>query len=270
MADSKFIKIVKDYYINNGRDLPWRHVADDQFAYYVYISEMMLQQTQVNRVTEKFNVWIQQFPTIVSVADASLADIMAAWNGLGYNRRARYVYVAAKAIQQQYGGVLPNTITELSSLPGIGPNTAAAILVYAYNQPHVFIETNIRSVFMYHYFKNDDVVTDKDILKRVASTLDEKNPREWYWALMDYGSYLKRQGLGNNTKSKSYKKQTIFAGSIRQLRGKIIALLIIEPKTMSQLKDSTDSDERLDAVLAALTKEGLIIRTGRYYKIAQD
>lgn len=270
MTDSKFIEVVKNYYTKHGRDLPWRHVTDTQFAYYVYISEMMLQQTQVSRVVEKFSVWIQLFPTIDSVANATLADIMAAWNGLGYNRRARYVYVAARTIQQQYGGVLPRTITELSSLPGVGPNTAAAILVYAYNQPHVFIETNIRSVFIYHYFKNKDVVTDKDILNKVASTLDDKNPREWYWALMDYGSYLKRKGLGNNTKSKTYKKQANFTGSIRQLRGKIIALLIIEPKTISQLKDYTNSDQRLDTVLEALIKERLIARTGRYYKIAQD
>lgn len=268
-ADSELKNSVTTYYKNNKRDLPWRQVTNtQQFAYYVYISEMMLQQTQVGRVVEKFNLWVTLFPDINSVARASLVQVLEAWNGLGYNRRARYVHEAAKRIQQLHAGNIPDTVQDLVTLPGVGHNTAAAILVYAYNQPHVFIETNIRTVYLYHYFKNDSNVSDKEILEKVQTTVDTKNPREWYWALMDYGTYLKKQGLVSLSKSKTYKKQAKFIGSNRQLRGKIIAVLLTGPKLYSEIYAQVDNDDRLPGVMNTLIAEGLIEKNGNLYGIA--
>jgi len=256
--------MVWTYYRNNGRhDLPWRQDTD---PYKVLVSELMLQQTQVSRVVPKFEVFVRQFPTIQDLAVAPLADVLKAWNGLGYNRRAKFLWQAAGAVVRDFGGQLPKTQAELVRLPGVGPNTAGAILAYAYNAPVVFVETNIRTVFIYHFFVGQQQVSDKSITDLVAQTLPD-NPRAWFWALMDYGTYLKQTTGNLNKLSKHYSKQSAFHGSRRQIRGQVLRELSGGTRTNGELSAAI-ADERLEGVLEDLAREGLIQQTRGSYKLA--
>lgn len=217
----------------------------------------MLQQTQVQRVIPKYQEFLRAFPSIRKLADAELGDVLRAWSGLGYNRRSKFLHQAAQKIASEHTGVFPADKSGLVGLPGIGENTAGAILAYAFNLPGAFVETNIRTVIIHHFFNDHADIPDKDILEVAAQALDHEHPREWYWALMDYGSYLK-QTVGNlNRQSKAYTKQSTFVGSKRQLRGKIIALLSAQPMTAASLK-KTLNDPRFAAVIDDLLLEGLI------------
>ena len=259
--NNDFAAQVWDHYRQHGRhDLPWRQTAD---PYHIMISEVMLQQTQVARVVPKYQEFLIKFPAIEKLAEARLAGVLRSWNGLGYNRRPKFLHQAA---QQLNGREFPRTSQELSALPGIGPNTAGAILAYAFNQPAVFVETNIRTVFIHHFFPQGDAVNDKAILQLIGQTIDRENPREWYWALMDYGSHLK-QTVGNKSKqSKSYAKQSTFQGSRRQLRGQIIRYLAEQNCTQQDL-ETRIQDSRLAAVLNDLVNENLISRRGRQFSL---
>lgn len=256
---------VWDYYHAHGRDgLPWRTSTD---AYHVAVSELMLQQTQVSRVIPKYHEFLEAFPTVNDLAEAALGDVLRAWNGLGYNRRAKFLWQAARQVVKDYDGIFPQDLDRLVALPGIGRNTAGAILAYAYDQPAVFVETNVRTVFIHHFFDDrTDGVADKDILELVAETLDKEHPREWYWALMDYGAYLK-QLVGNLSRlSKTYAKQSEFEGSKRQIRGRVIRLLGSGPCTLKKLEEQIP-DERLAAVLEDLTREQLVRLKGKTYSL---
>jgi A/G-specific adenine glycosylase len=263
-----FSKTVWQYYRLHGRhDLPWRQLGADGRIdpYKVLVSELMLQQTQVQRVIPKFEGFVQQFPTFEVLANAPLAEVLKAWNGLGYNRRAKFLWHAASQVVHDYSGVLPQTTSELTTLSGVGPNTAGAILAYAHNKPSIFIETNIRTVFIHHFFAGQTQVSDKHIVDMVARTLPD-NPREWYWALMDYGTHLK-QTIGNlNKLSKHYVKQSAFHGSKRQIRGAVLRLLVHQPYTITEIADLI-ADERLDDVMNDLVKEGLLKVHGGRYKL---
>lgn len=250
------------------RAMPWREVgavgAIDPYA--VLVSELMLQQTQVSRVVPKFLSFMKRFPTVGALATAPLADVLHEWSGLGYNRRAKYLHQAAKQIVRDHGGSVPNGLEELKQLPGVGENTAGAILVYAYNQPAIFVETNIRTVYIHHFFHNQQEVPDSAIREKLVLTIDHENPREFYWRLMDYGTLLKQE-LGNlSQKSKVYTKQSRFAGSRRQVRGRVIDALRARPATYSQLKSIID-DARLDSVLEQLQAESLITKKKQQYQL---
>ena len=237
------------------RDMPWRQ---DTRPYYVLVSELMLQQTQVDRVIPKFEAFIARFPSEKELAAASLADVLKEWQGLGYNRRAKFLHEAAKKVLEQGG--FPADEPGLLALPGVGKNTAGAILTYAYNQPAVFIETNVRAVYIHHFFADSDNVDDKDIRVLVEETLDREYPREFYWALMDYGVYLKKQGV-RPSRSKHYVKQSPLKGSIREVRGQIIAILSEGDTTMQQLEARYESDERFEPALGGLIADGLVMVT---------
>ncbi len=249
-----FRHTVIEYYRANARHMPWR---EDTQPYFVLVSEIMLQQTQVSRVLPKFAAFVQRFPTAQALAAAPLADVITAWMGLGYNRRARFLHEAAKKVCQEYAGVFPASINELMSLPGVGINTAGAIMAYAFNQPALYIETNVRTVYMHHFFAGIRNVTDKDIMSVLAASIDTKNPREWYWALMDYGSHLKATQPSNNAQSKHYKKQSRFAGSARQIRGQILRLVMASPITLGALEMKL-SDARVSNIVSDLLNDGLI------------
>lgn len=237
------------------RDMPWRR---DTRPYYVLVSEIMLQQTQVERVIPKFEAFIAAFPDIAALAKAPLAEVLQLWSGLGYNRRAKFLHEAAKKIVSDYEGTFPQSPEELISLPGVGQNTAGAILAYAYNQPVVFIETNVRTVYFYHFFEGEDTVTDRQLREIAEETVDREHPREWYWALMDYGSFLKRQGGGQNNKSRHYKKQSALKGSIREVRGQIIKELAAKERSVAELREVLQADERFEVALAGLERDGLV------------
>lgn len=254
---------VWDYYNYHGRhDLPWRASVD---PYFVMISELMLQQTQVSRVIPKFQEFITAFPTVRSLAAATLSSVLTVWSGLGYNRRAKFLHQAAQMIVNEYSEQFPKTLEELIKLPGIGKNTAGAIIAYAYNLPAVFVETNIRTVFIHHFFNDRTDVSDKEIFELVEQTVDREHPREWYWALMDYGSYLKKS-VSNIEQSKHYAKQSKFEGSKRQIRGQVIRELTSSKKSLSQLKTQI-ADERLTTVLDDLISEHMIQKVGTQYSL---
>jgi A/G-specific adenine glycosylase len=263
-TDAAFQRQVLDYYHHHGRHtLPWRQAqANGSFdPYRILVSEAMLQQTQVSRVLPKFEAFIGRFPDAATLAQASLGEVLRTWNGLGYNRRAKFLHQAAKQLIHDHPAGFPQTTKELVSLPGVGPNTAGAIQVYAFNQPALFIETNIRTVFIHHFFTSQTAITDQAIMEVLARTLPTRDPRTWYWALMDYGSYLK-QTVGNlNQASRSYTKQSTFAGSHRQLRGQIIRLLSERSYTIRELASELQ-DKRLPKVLQELQAEGLVQITG--------
>lgn len=242
--------------------MPWRETAD---PYAIMVSEVMLQQTQVDRVIPKFEAFMKAFPTAADLAKASFKDVLAQWTGLGYNRRAKWLQEAAQEILRL--GSFPDDVDELVKLKGIGPNTAAAICVYAFNKPEVFVETNIRAVYIHHFFEDADDVYDRDIVQLVDETLDKANPREWYWALMDYGVYLKKKHKNPARRSKHHTKQSKFEGSRRQVRGNILKLLLEDGMTLPILQDKVN-DDRFEDVLSELDKDGLVVRDGDQVKIA--
>lgn len=252
------------YYRKSGRELPWRLPEEDGSfdPYKIMVSEIMLQQTQAARVIPKYAAFLKAFPTVQSLAKASLADVLTAWSGLGYNRRAKFLWQAAGHIQAEF----PETLAGLVALPGVGANTAGAILAYAFNQPVIFIETNIRTVFIHHFFADQTDVHDNQLLPFVESALDREHPREWYWALMDYGVHLKATVGNTSRNSKHYAKQSTFHGSKRQLRGQIIKILTNGPMTRAELSTYL-TDSRLDEVLADLANEQLIRAKGPLYRL---
>lgn len=260
----KFQEIIIDFYRKNKRKLVWREKVT---PYNVFISEIMLQQTQVARVEKKFPEFIKKFPDFKSLANTSIRNILAVWQGMGYNRRALYLKQAAEIITTKYRGKVPKNMELLNKLPGIGNATANSIVVFTYNIPLIFIETNIRRVFIHFFFSDKENIDDKDIMPLVERTLDRKNPREWYFALMDYGSYLPKITKNPNTKSKHYSKQSSFKGSNREIRGAIVKSILKKPLTADMLVKLTDFEkERLQSNLLKLKDEGLIMeKKGKYF-----
>jgi A/G-specific adenine glycosylase len=253
-----FLETLWEYYAQHGRgSLPWRQPEQNGSfdPYKIMVSELMLQQTQVQRVIPKYTAFLGLFPTTQELATADLGDVLRAWQGLGYNRRAKFLWQAAQAVNAV--GTFPRTQVELIKLPGVGANTAGAILAYAYNQPVVFVETNVRTVYIHHFFADRADVTDKEILAPLEQTLDHENPREFYWALMDYGSHLKATVGNLNRASKHYTKQSQFHGSRRQVRGQVIRLLGVRDYDLPGLTEAV-ADERLQAILDELVIEQLI------------
>ncbi len=217
-----FVEHVWAFYRDFGRGMPWRETRD---RYAVFISEIMLQQTQVPRVMEKYPPFLERFPDFATLASARLADVYALWQGLGYNRRAKYLHEAARRIDADHGGEVPAEREALLALPGVGPNTAGSLLAFCHNRPVVFIETNIRRVFIYFFFPGSGEVHDRDILPLIEATLDRENPSEWYYALMDYGAALSKWVTNPNRRSRQYVRQSPFENSNRQVRGRILRAL---------------------------------------------
>jgi len=258
-----FQQTVYRHYREHGRSFPWRKTRN---PYFILVSEIMLQQTQTQRVVGKYKQFITTFPDFAALAHAPLRAILTIWEGLGYNRRAVALKMIAQIVMTQFKGKLPRDPQMLMTLPGIGKATASAICAFAFNQPVVFVETNIRSVFIHFFFRDKNHVRDAEILPLVEATLDTSNPREWYYALMDFGVMLKKTGQNPNRQSTHYQKQSPFRGSNRQLRGMIIKAVIAEPGLSEhEIAERLDiRQERVKKTLAQLRKEGLItIRRNR-------
>lgn len=253
----QFQEHIWSFYGKYGRLFPWRNVDD---PYRVVISEVMLQQTQTYRVLPKYEQFITIFPSFNALAHVSLHEVLTVWQGLGYNRRGRYLHELAKQIMATFGGTVPRLPEQLITLPGIGPATASSIAAFAFNIPTVFIETNIRTVFITHFFPNQNKIHDQQLLPLVAQTVDQLNPREWYYALMDYGVMLKQQMVNPSRKSVHYTRQSKFEGSNRQVRGKILRLVTEKKEiTLEDLVQYLPAEStRLDAIIDGLIKDGLL------------
>ncbi|MCF7798599.1 Fe-S cluster assembly protein HesB [Candidatus Woesearchaeota archaeon] len=214
-----FQKKILIFYKEEGRhDLPWRHTTD---RYKIMVSEIMLQQTQVSRVIEKYNNWIEEFPTPQSLAKATLAQVLKAWSGLGYNARGKRLWDAAKIIVDRHKGTVPKNSETLLSLPGIGPYTARSILIFADNAPLATVDTNIRRILI-HEFNLPETTSNKDLFELAEQLLPEGKSRDYHNALMDYGS-IKLTSKKSGIKPKT--TQSKFAGSRRFYRGQIIKYL---------------------------------------------
>jgi A/G-specific adenine glycosylase len=253
-----FCDFIWNFYALNKRDFPWRNVED---PYKVFVSEIMLQQTQTFRVIEKYHEFIETFPTFQDLAHASLRDVLTAWQGLGYNRRGKFLHQSAQRIVTDHDGKLPNDPLVLVELPGIGPATAASMVAFAYNMPTVFIETNIRAVFIHSFFPEQEKVHDRDIMPLVAATVDQENAREWYYALMDYGVYLKKRYPNPSRKSVHHNKQSTFQGSDRQIRGMIIRMLTTQYPALERdqlIKNIHCEPARVARILDELIAEKMI------------
>lgn len=258
------------YYAEHGRhDLLWRLPGvDGRFdPYKIMVSELMLQQTQVPRVLPKYAHFLELFPSVQDLAQASLGDVLVAWQGLGYNRRAKFLWQAAQMVNDDMNGRFPDDQKELTRLPGVGMNTAGAIMAYAFNRPVVFIETNVRTVYIHHFFADQTDIPDKAIEALVARTVPADNPREWYWALMDYGTSVKQQFGNKSRASKSYAKQSPFKGSKRAVRGAVIRKLAECPHSY-EILERTIADPRLEDVLQDLVREGMVVESGEGYSLA--
>ncbi|MDQ7822460.1 MAG: A/G-specific adenine glycosylase [Candidatus Eremiobacteraeota bacterium] len=219
----RFRELIMGYYRSFGRSLPWRTEIN---PYRVTVSEVMLQQTQVERVRQKYEPFIARYPGFASLAAAPLSDVLEAWQGLGYNRRALALKKIAALVINTYDGRLPSDPEILRTLPGIGDATARSICVFAFNLPLAFIETNIRALFIHFFYRRCTSVHDRDILPLVEKTLERENPREWYHALMDYGVFLKKQLANPGKKSAHHRRQSPFQGSHRQVRGLLLRTLL--------------------------------------------
>ncbi len=241
--------------------MPWREITD---PYSIVVSEVMLQQTQVSRVMTKYNEWLQAFPDFETLATASAAEVLRVWQGLGYNRRALNLQKLAQTVVRDFNGTLPEQPNVLKTLPGIGMGTAGSIAAFAFNAPAVFIETNIRRVFIHHFFADKSSVSDAELLPLVEAAVDQNNPREWYYALMDYGVHLAKTVPNPNRQSRHYTKQSKFEGSDRQVRGEILRQLLSGPK---QTKELEKLDPRVANLLPILEKEGFITSQSGGYQL---
>lgn len=263
-----FVDSVWAFYRAHGRHgLPWRRRSHLE-PYHVLVSEVMLQQTQASRVVPKYLAFLKRFPSARSLASAPLSDVLREWQGLGYNRRAKLLQETAKAVVGVHRGRFPRTYEGLLALPGVGPYTAGAVAAFAYNAAVPVIETNFRTVFIHHFGKRDVPMSDAEVLRLVARTLDRERPREWYWAIMDYGAHLKRTVGNHRERSASYVKQAKFEGSDRQLRGAILRELSRgSSRTLAELVRNLSGydPERTEAQLVKLEREGMLVhRRGRY------
>lgn len=254
----------------NYRDLPWRGIND---PYAVLVSEVMLQQTQVSRVERYWSRFLEAFPTVDALARAATADVLGLWQGLGYNRRALALKRAAKEVSASGAGEMPRSFEGLLALPGIGPATAAGIMAFAYEQPAVYVETNVRAVFLFELFPDEDAVPDADLVPYVADTASTVDPRGWYYALLDYGAALKRAGSNPTRASTTYARQSAFEGSRRQKRAELVRIALAHPSGIAEdaAFRSLDEAERtagragidpalFDSLLEELSREGFLIR----------
>lgn len=251
-AIKNFRSIVWKYWNEHGRrTLPWRRTRD---PYRVLVSEIMLQQTQVGRVIPYYRSFLGKFPTVHHLACASLAEVLKVWSGLGYNRRAKFLHDAARAIVGKHRGCIPKDTYALQALPGIGPYTASAIRIFAFEEPDVLVETNIRATLIHHFFQSMSVVHDRAVEACAREAAKGQDSRMWHWALMDYGAYLKRSGVRNNHKSAHYTRQSKFEGSLREVRGAIVRALY-GGGSIQALKFPK---KKINDALATLIRDGLI------------
>ncbi len=248
--------------------MPWRHTRD---PYKILVSEVMLQQTQVGRVGSFYENFIKKFPNFEKLARARSSAVLIAWQGLGYNRRARALQKSATIVLEKFSGRLPRDREALESLPGIGRGTSGSLMAFAFNQPVIFIETNIRRAFIHHFFQNQNMVTDAEIERYITRTLNKKNPRGWYWAVMDYGAWLavgeQRNRENPNRRSAHYARQARFQGSDRELRGKILRYVLAKKRaTLSAVARTVrEPQARTRTILQGLARDGFLeIKDGHY------
>lgn len=260
------------------RDLPWRNTYD---PYAILLSEVMLQQTQVSRVMGRWEQWLETFPTIADLASAPLPPVLELWQGMGYNRRALNLKRCAEEVVAMHDGVVPSDKKALLGLPGIGPSTSAGVRVFAFRQPDMYLETNVRAVFIHELFPGRESVADKELVSLVEATCpQDARVRAWYYALLDYGAYLKKTMPNPTRRSKHYTRQSKFEGSHRQKRAYLLRRVIDDALSTEDLaRDLAQSErasgrqepsvEEVRAILDELEREGFVMRRGDAWLCAE-
>ena len=260
------------------RDLPWRDTHD---PYAILLSEVMLQQTQVSRVMGRWEQWLETFPTIADLASAPLPPVLELWQGMGYNRRALNLKRCAEEVVAMHDGVVPSDKKALLVLPGIGPSTSAGVRIFAFRQPDMYLETNARAVFIHELFPGRESVADKELVSLVEATCpQDARVRAWYYALLDYGAYLKKTMPNPTRRSKHYTRQSKFEGSHRQKRAYLLRRVIDDALSTEDLaRDLAQSErasgrqepsvEEVRAILDELEREGFVMRRGDAWLCAE-
>jgi len=284
----KYIIIpVLQWYSQNKRNLPWRRTVS---PYRILVSEVMLQQTQVDRVISKYRDFLRQFPSIKKLATASAGDVITAWQGLGYNRRALYLQKTATTLRKEYGGRFPQDLASLKQLPGIGDYTARALLSFAFDKPVAMLDTNHRK-FYSRLFHQDGVSSDLDLLEKTQELLEEilvtptlfcdgkSMVYHWNQALMDFGALFLVRGADLSKcpirdfsahvpefLGEKKKKNTIpFRQTDRYYRGRIVDLLrkkkSMKTRDMAQMFADMPKS-RQQSIIQGLIRDGLIKKVG--------
>ena len=296
MMRDPFRALVRTEGVRLYRDLPWRRTRD---PYGIWISEVMLQQTQVPRVLKRWEAWLERFPSVEALAKAPVADVLAEWQGMGYNRRALALKAAAEAVVLDHAGAFPRDPKELCALPGIGPATAQGIRSFAFDLPGVYLETNVRTVFLHHFFPEVPAVPDRELVPLVRAACPwgggegetagfaapedaGDTPRSWYYALLDYGAQLKKEVPNPSRRSRSYTRQSKFEGSRRQKRALIVRLLLdagteglsagdtlagVNQMERDAGRDAVDG-QLVAGILSDLASEGFCAHEGGRWRIA--
>ena len=253
-----FREIILNYYKIYGRSFSWRETSD---PYHILLSELMLQQTQTERAAPKYAAFIERWPDFNALSEAPFSEILILWKGLGYNRRAMALKQIALIAVRQYGGTLPRIYDELLKLPMVGSATASAVLAFSYNQPALYLETNIRRVLLHFFYQNEEKVHDRELYKLLEAVQVREDPKSWYYALMDYGVLLKKMVKNPNRRSAHYTKQPAFENSNRQIRGQILTVFtekgLVSKKELYSFLNFPQ--ENINKCLSALQKEGFVI-----------
>lgn len=268
---AQFEQLVRERGAELYRDLPWRNTRD---PYEILVSEVMLQQTQVSRVLGRWEEWLEAFPTTADLAAAPLPVVLELWQGMGYNRRALNLKKCAETVVSEFDGVIPRDRKALLSLPGVGPSTSAGVRVFAFCEPDVYVETNVRAVFIHELFPDKELVDDKEIIPLVEMTCpQDKTVRSWYYALLDYGAHLKKTQVNPTRKSRQYTRQSKFEGSHRQKRAYLLRRVLEGVSSKRELIDDLAQFEmankrdaprasEVEQILVELQKDGFLEQNG--------
>lgn len=260
------------------RDLPWRNTYD---PYAILLSEVMLQQTQVSRVLGRWEEWLDVFPTVEALASAPLPPVLELWQGMGYNRRALNLKRCAEELVANHDGMVPSDKKALLALPGIGPSTSAGVRIFAFRQPDMYLETNVRTVFIHELFPDEDKVPDKQLVALVEQTCpQDESVRDWYYALLDYGAHLKKTLPNPSRRSAQHKRQSKFEGSHRQKRAYLLRRVIDGVSNLGELSADlarteeaagrkAPSSKEVASIMRELEREGFVFEQGGAWLCAE-
>jgi len=303
-ADKKrFAKIQKSLFLwhkNNRREFSWRKKI--RHPYEVLVCEVMGQQTQASRIEQFLPRFLKRFPTIEALVFAKKSDVIREWQGLGYNRRALNLHLAAKMLSENYPNSFPKTEEELLALPGIGKYTARAILIFAFNKPIATVDVNIQRLLSRLYKKMPDrnsVLPVKDIISLSENILPVKNSRTWHETLMDFGAMIctkRNPGCGECPlfrecksgkviitapiipKNRSVNLEPKYFGHPKRIwRGKILKIISVDATTTESMirmavQNSFAHSEFspfIRSILSELTREGFCEKKKNIYQLRQ-